>query len=59
MAEGRLPAEEHSGHLDAIYSARRRPVLHITGTCVMGGIDVRRKARRQRKEKGRMPRIEQ
>ena len=35
------------------------PVLHITGTCVMGGVDVKRKARRQRKEKGRMPRIEQ
>ena len=33
--------------------------MHITGTCVMGGVDVKRKARRQRKEKGRMPRIEQ
>jgi hypothetical protein len=34
------------------------PVLRITGTCVMGGIDVKRKARKTGKGKG-MPRIEQ
>jgi Domain of unknown function (DUF1707)/Cell wall-active antibiotics response 4TMS YvqF len=34
------------------------PVLHITGTCVMGGIDVKRKARKQGKGKGRALRIE-
>jgi hypothetical protein len=28
------------------------PVLHITGTCVMGGIDVKRKVRKQNKRKG-------
>jgi len=29
------------------------PVLHITGTCVLGGIDVKRKARKQDKGKGK------
>lgn len=29
------------------------PVLHITGTCVLGGIEVKRKARKQGKGKGK------
>ncbi len=34
------------------------PVLHITGTLVLGGIDVKRKARKQRKGKGQNPALE-
>jgi hypothetical protein len=34
------------------------PVLHITGACVLGGIDVKRKARKQRKGKSSPPRID-
>jgi len=34
------------------------PVLHITGHCVLGGIEVKRKPRKPRKGKGRQLRIE-
>jgi hypothetical protein len=35
------------------------PVLHITGTCVLGGIEVKHKARRPAKRNRRGPAIEQ